>query len=114
MKDNLIYKFLVETVNRLLAKSSQYVKIIQVLALGCTLVTGLPAFLEFLGVQNLPTWFAGLENKIIYVAGLIGAFLLQLEVPKDVVKTEAAYKSSLAPIVPVKDVKLPFSDAVQK
>lgn len=108
--NNPILSFLTELVVRLRTKSPLFFKILQWVSIGVTLVTGVPEFLEYLGVKNLPEWATLLQSKSAGIAALVGIFLAGLPVvnpePVEVVKESGAVVETQ------KIVKLPFTDQV--
>lgn len=71
--------FLVDLVRRFLAKTPKFFKWVQVISLVAALVTGLPGFLETVGIA-LPEKLAVLQNKVVAIAALVSAFVAQLAV----------------------------------
>lgn len=100
MKNNVIYQFIIELVVRLKSKSPKFFKIIQHVALAVTLFTGLPEFLESVGVTNLPEWATFLQSKIAGIIGVVAFILAGL--PIDQTPTDKP------------DVVLPFTDKVNE
>lgn len=78
--NNPVLSFLTELVVRFRAKSPLFFKIIQWVSIAVTLVTGLPVFLTYLGVENLPEWFTALQSKAAGIAAIVATFLAGLPV----------------------------------
>jgi hypothetical protein len=105
--NNPILSFLTELVVRLRSKSPLFFKILQWISIAVTLITGLPEFLTWAGVQNLPDWFTLLQSKVASIAALVGLFLAGLPVDQPLPTDQ--------PVSNVKEkIDLPFTDQVKK
>lgn len=80
--NNPILDFLKEIFIRLGADSPKFFKVIKWIAAAAALITGLPAFIDFLGV-TLPDWAIALESKTVAIAAAIAAFIAALPVKND-------------------------------
>jgi len=74
-----VIKYLAELVSRLFSKTPVFFKVIQVLSIVATVVTGLPAILESVGI-TLPSALTALESKVVAIAGLVSLFISSLPV----------------------------------
>lgn len=87
---NVILDFLTELFTRLGSKSPKFIRILQGILTAGTLVLGLPAFLQFLGV-TMPLWavlhFATLSKIATIVVTIITS--LQVTVDKDALAKKA-------------------------
>lgn len=72
-------KFFAELVSRLFSKTPAFFKVIQVVSVIVTIVTGLPSLLESFGI-TLPTAFTTLESKAVAIAGVVSLFISSLPV----------------------------------
>jgi hypothetical protein len=79
--------FLAELVLRLFGKTPQFFKIVQVVSIVVAAVTGLPEFLNEIGL-DLPESFDILANKVVAIAAIVAAFISQLTVTTDTKKQE--------------------------
>jgi len=68
-----------QILKRLVAKSPKIFQVIKWISILVVLVTGLPGFLESVGI-TLPPDLLVLENKAIAIAGIVGAVISQLTV----------------------------------
>lgn len=107
--NNVIFKFIVEFVQRLRAKSPTFFKVIQYVSIAVTLFAGLPEFLEFVGVTNLPEWATILQSKVGGYVGFVSLILASLPVEENPPVIEEA-----TPAEAQKVVSLPFTDSVDK
>lgn len=69
--------FLVELVARLLGKTPAFFKTVQIITVVIAVITGLPTFLDQVGI-DLPEAWDSVVLKIISVASLVGTFISQL------------------------------------
>ena len=106
--NNPILSFLTELVVRFRSKSPLFFKIIQWVSVAVTLVTGVPEFLEYLGVTNLPEWATVLQSKVASIAALVAVFLSGL--PVDTPPIEKGNKEDGVLSKSVEKVALPFTD----
>lgn len=83
MSNNVILTFLQELFNRLGKKNPTFFKVLSWIGAAASLVSGLPEFIQWLGVTNLPDWFTVLENKAIGIAGFVMFLMANLTVNKD-------------------------------
>lgn len=74
-----ITKFLSDFVKRLFAESPVFFKILRWISVIVALITGLPSFLEQLGIK-LPEQWDAVSSKVVAIAALVGAFVAQLTV----------------------------------
>lgn len=72
-------QFFLELIQRFLAKTPKFFKYIRLAGIALAIVTGLPAFLEGVGVV-LPESIALVANKVVAIAASVGAFIAQLTV----------------------------------
>lgn len=82
MGNNVILNFLQELVNRLGKKNPTFFKVFSWIGAAASLVSGLPDFVTWLGVKNLPAWFTLFENKAIGIAGFVMFIMANLTVNK--------------------------------
>lgn len=85
MSNPIILKFLQEFINRLGAKNPTFFKIFSWIGGLATIVSGIPEFIQWLGVTNLPSWFTIFENKAIGIAGFVVFIMSNLTVNKDAI-----------------------------
>lgn len=97
MGNNVILSFLQELFNRLGKKNPTFFKVFSWIGAAAGLVAGLPEFITWLGVKNLPDWFTVLENKAIGIAGVVIFIMANLTVNKD----------NIPPVT--QETKLPFT-----
>ena len=114
---NPILAFLSEIVGRLGSKSPKFFKIIQIIAAIATLVPGIPAFLDYLGI-TLPDFLIAIENKTIAIAGLVATFISGLAVDTKHLEAHALSKNVSGENEKTVQVqieeKLPFTEKVVK
>jgi hypothetical protein len=70
-------EFFLDLVNRFLTNNPKFFKVIQVISVVIAAVTGLPLFIEQIGVV-LPETITVLSNKIIAIASVVAALIAQL------------------------------------
>ena len=89
MKQTLIGDFLLQIVKKLSLESPKFFKVFQILGIIASLITGIPEFLELIGV-HLPESIAFFSNKTIAIAGFIVVFMSNLTVknPNEILKNE--------------------------
>lgn len=104
--NNPILTFLQETLQRLFTKSPVFFRVWTIFFSALTLVTGVPALLEYFGV-TLPPDIAILASKTIAYIALVAAFMSKLTTQSAAVAT-----TTNGTIVKKTDVKaLPFTAA---
>ena len=69
--------FLAELIARLFGKTPAFFKTVQIITVLVAVITGLPTFLEQVGI-DLPEAWDSIVLKIISVASLVGTFIAQL------------------------------------
>jgi hypothetical protein len=79
--------FLAELVLRVFGKTPHFFKVVQVVSIIIAAVTGLPDFLNSIGL-DLPESFDVIANKVISIAAIVAAFIAQLTVTTDTKKQE--------------------------
>jgi len=92
---NSVIKFLAELVARLFSKTPVFFKVIQVISVIVTVVTGLPGLLESVNI-TLPPALSVLQSKIAAIAGLVSLFISSLPVTTAVSTSGAARTTSEA------------------
>lgn len=90
-----IVKYVAELISRLFSKTPAFFKVIQVVSVLVTIVTGLPTILESVGI-TLPAPFSSLESKVVAIAGLVSLFISSLPVSTPVATSGQAVASSAA------------------
>lgn len=83
MNNPIILKFLQEFINRLGAKNPTFFKVLSWIGGAASIIAGLPEFVTWLGVKNLPSWFTIFENKAVGIAGFVIFIMSNLTVNKD-------------------------------
>lgn len=101
---NTFVAFLIEIVMRMGKKSPKLFVYIQWASGLITAITGIPAFLEGIGV-SVTGVFADVENKTIAIASLVGFFISLLPVKGDT----AVVNQSGEPLKTIDQAKLPFT-----
>lgn len=69
--------FLAELIVRLLGKTPAFFKTVQIITVLVAVITGLPTFLDQVGI-DLPEAWDSIVLKVISVASLVGTFIAQL------------------------------------
>jgi hypothetical protein len=77
--NNPFVAFFIEIIQRLGQKSPKLFVILQWIAGATTAITGIPSFLEGIGVA-LPALLVDVENKTVAIASLVGLFISLLPV----------------------------------
>ena len=97
MKQTVIGDFLLQIVKRLTLESPKFFKVFQIIGIVASLITGIPEFLELIGV-HLPESIAFFANKTIAIAGSIVVFMATLTVknPNAILKNENTTNSPLS------------------
>ena len=108
MSNNVIIQFLVELIQRWRSKSPTFFKVIQWIAIGVTLFSGLPELLDQLNV-TLPEWATILQSKVAGIVGFVSFLLAALPVEENPPVVEEA-----TPAEAKKTVSLPFTEHVDK
>jgi hypothetical protein len=97
MKQTVIGDFLLQIIKRLTLESPKFFKVFQIIGIVASLITGIPEFLELIGV-HLPQSIAFFANKTIAIAGSVVVFMATLTVknPNEILKNENTTNSPLA------------------
>lgn len=76
---NSILSFAAELLTRLFGKTPKFFKIVQILSIVVTLLSGLPAYLQESGVI-LPEYLNAIASKVVAVCGIVATVIAQLTV----------------------------------
>lgn len=79
MQNSQLWLYLVELIKRWGSKSPKFFKVINVISLVTTILTGLPGLLQQFNV-TLPDWASVLQNKVVAIASLVAFIISKLPV----------------------------------
>ncbi len=105
LTNNIIVKFIIELIVRWRSKSPKFFRILQYIAMGVALFSGVPELLEMLNV-TLPDWATVLQSKIAGIVSVVAFLLAALPVESNPPVIEPAVDAE-----PKEVASLPFTEA---